>query len=205
MSCSELERPEPRGVLYTIGHSNHTEEEFVTLLRTHDIEVLVDVRSQPYSRYATHFSAESIRHVVEEAGVQYLFLGKELGGRPDGDEYYDEDGHVLYRRVAASALFLEGIGRLQQGIVDDRLSVMCSEEDPAICHRHLLIGRVMAQRGFEICHIRGDGRLQSVEELQPASGNNERQGMLFSEMERDSWRSLRSVLPKPPPVNSSES
>ena len=119
MSCSDLEKLQQGNVLYTIGHSNHDEQEFVELLQTHGIDVLADVRSQPYSRYATHFSAESMRHVAEEAGIKYLFMGKELGGRPNGAEFYDQDGYVLYRRVAASLPFHEGLQRLQQAMADE--------------------------------------------------------------------------------------
>ncbi len=202
MNCSN--RPS-RPMLFTIGHSNHGQEAFLDLLKMHNIDVLVDVRSQPYSRYATHFNAEPIRQAVTEAGISYMAMGKQLGGRPDDTALYDQEGHVLYRLVAGSPGFLEGIERLEQGIAQYRVAIMCSEEDPAVCHRHLLVGRVMAGRGVDVCHIRGDGRVQSDAELAVETGGDSRQPMLFKEMEKESWRSLRSVLPKPVPPSSSES
>jgi uncharacterized protein (DUF488 family) len=195
----------PRPVLFTIGHSNHSQEAFLDLLRMHSIDVLVDVRSQPYSRYAKHFNAEPIRQGVTGAGIRYMAMGKQLGGRPDDAAFYDQEGHVLYRLVAASPVFLDGIERLEKGIAQYRVAIMCSEEDPAVCHRHLLVGRVMAGRGVDVCHIRGDGRLQSDAELAVETGGDSRQPMLFQELEKESWRSLRSVLPKPVPPSSSES
>ena len=80
---------------------------------------------------------------------------------------------------------------------------MCSEEDPAVCHRHLLVTRVMSESGVDVQHIRGDGQLQSEAMIPAANHEDRRQGLLFQEMEQDSWRSLRSVLPKAPPNDSS--
>nr|MBF6591494.1 DUF488 domain-containing protein [Ktedonobacterales bacterium] len=92
--------------LYTIGHSNHAMESFLALLKRHAIQILADVRSSPYSRYTTQFNRPDLEYVVERAGIQYLFLGESLGGRPVGDEFYDEAGYVLYGKVAEAAFFL---------------------------------------------------------------------------------------------------
>ncbi len=192
--------------VFTVGHSNHSEEEFLGLLRKHQIDVVVDVRSQPYSSYASHFNAGQIKPILAAAGIQYLFLGEELGGRPVDDRCYDAEGHVLYDRVAASPLFLRGIERLELGMRRYRVAIMCSEENPAECHRNLLVGRVLASRGVALRHMRGDGRLQSQTELDRESGKvDDRQHLLFEELRETPWRSIRSVSPKPPPRHSSES
>ena len=151
--------------LFSIGHSNHSADGFGDLLKKYDIEVLVDVRSHPYSRYAPQFDTSGLKALLAKAGVKYLYLGRELGGRPEGDEYYDAGGHVLYARLATSPLFLEGIDRLQKGAQTYRVAVMCAEEDPLNCHRRLLIGRVLQERGIVLDHIRGDGRPQTEDEL----------------------------------------
>ena len=190
-----------RAVLFSIGHSNHTEQQFLELLRRHEIAVLVDVRSQPSSRYNPHFNAGALKSLVEASGIRYLFMGDQLGGRPEGDEFFDDQGHALYHRMAESPAFLEGIARLERGVRDWRVAMMCSEEDPAVCHRYLLISRVIRQRGIEILHIRGDGHLQPDREVD----SQEKQASLFAELEEDSWKSLRSVSPKHRPPSSSES
>lgn len=195
------EVPTDRPVLFSIGHSNHSDERFLELLNEHEIGVLVDIRSQPYSRYSPQFNAGNLKALVEGAGIRYLFMGDQLGGRPDGDEFVDDVGRVLYYRVADSPPFLEGIARLARGVRDHRVAIMCSEEDPAICHRHLLVTRVIRDRGIDVWHIRGDGRLERDEVI----GGPEKQGSLFEELEEDSWRSLRSVSPKHPPPSSSKS
>jgi uncharacterized protein (DUF488 family) len=187
--------------IYTIGHSNHSEEMFLDLLSRHGIEVLVDVRSQPFSRYNPQFNDSNLASALKAAGIRYLFMGNELGGRPEGEEFFDTAGHALYHRMAESPGFLAGIERLERGIEEHRVVIMCSEEDPAICHRHLLVSRVISGRGIDVLHIRGDGRLETEDQIAP----QERQALLFADMEEQSWKSLRSVSPKHRPLSSSES
>ena len=62
--------------IWTIGHSNHALDHFLGLLAEHGVEILVDVRSQPYSRYTPHFSRDALRADVTNAGLRYLFMGK---------------------------------------------------------------------------------------------------------------------------------
>jgi uncharacterized protein (DUF488 family) len=190
-----------RPVLYTIGHSNHSEQKFLDLLNQQAIEVLVDVRSQPSSRYNPQFNAGPLKVLVEAAGMRYLFMGNQLGGRPEADDCLDDQGHALYHRMAESPAFLAGIARLERGVRDHRVAIMCSEEDPAVCHRYLLVTRVIRDREIDVRHIRGDGRLESDDQI----GAPDKQGVLFAELEQDSWKSLRSVLPRPQPPSSSES
>jgi uncharacterized protein (DUF488 family) len=188
--------------LFTVGHSNHALEVFVALLARHQIQVLADVRSSPYSRYVTHFDREALEGALKQAGVTYLYLGKELGGRPDGAEFYDAEGHVLYYRLAEAPLFLDGIKRLETGLRRQRVAIMCSEENPCVCHRPLLVGRVISRRGVAIAHIRGDGALMPNAALQEASFV---QPTLFDPPEETTWKSLRSVLPRKTPSSSSAS
>jgi len=151
--------------IFTIGHSNHSLEVFINLLQSHKIDVLVDVRSKAFSRFSPQFNKEGLEKAVRASGIKYLFLGKELGGRPESSELYDAEGFVLYSRIAESPLFHEGIDRLIKGIRTYRVAVMCGEENPVNCHRRLLVGRVLAERGVSVRHIRGDGTVQDEDEL----------------------------------------
>src|SRR6266487_4680734 len=97
----------------TIGHSNYSVERLLELLRLHSVQVVADVRSHPYSKYASQFDREHLSKSLQDAGFQYVYLGRELGGRPRGDDFYDSKGHVYYDKVARSAVFGEGIARLE--------------------------------------------------------------------------------------------
>ena len=182
-SCDASER---RPVL-TVGHSNHSAEKFIGLLKGHGVEVVADVRSQPYSRHAPHFSARGIEAILSKSGIGRLFLGLELGGRPVGEEFYDADGRVDYARIERSLPFLDGIQRLEREIRERRIALLCSEEDPTWCHRRLLVGRVLVERGISVRHIRGDGSVQTEGE---ANGN---QPLLFPDLEVSVRKSIRSV------------
>lgn len=193
--------------LFTIGHSNHTLETFLELLRTNRIAVLADTRSQPYSRFAPHFNARELGGEVTKAGLRYLALGKELGGRPEEAEFYDADGYVLYGRLAESPTFLQGVAQLETEAGQRRVAILCSEENPSVCHRRLLITRVLTARGVPVCHIRGDGRVQTETELlveEEAARNRGGQQSLFDAEEVVEWKSLQSVSRRNLPPSSSE-
>ena len=157
-------------------------------MKEHGIEVLVDARSRPYSRYAPHFNARDIEATLLDDGIEYLFLGLELGGRPEGEEFYDAEGRVNYALVERSQRFLDGIHKLEKEIRSRRVALLCSEEDPAGCHRRLLVGWVLVERGITVRHIRGDGSVQTEGE---ATGY---QPALFPEAEVSVRKSIRSVL-----------
>ena len=191
--------------IYTIGHSNHSCERFIGLLRSCSIDVVVDTRSAPYSRFASQFDREVLQRELAEAGIKYIFLGGELGGRPRDPAYYDAHGRVLYGRMKTDRAFAAGIERLERGIGGFCVALLCGEEDPAHCHRRLLVGRVLAERGHELLHIRADGRLQTDEQVAAESGKplvNE-QPALFAELDEDQWRSTASVSLKRAPASSS--
>jgi uncharacterized protein (DUF488 family) len=145
--------------ILTIGHSTHTWDRFATLLRDAGVTALADVRSAPYSRYAPQFSRDSLAANLREAGITYVFLGKELGGRPAAKTLLCH-GVADYERMAATAEFAAGLDRVIEGAGRYRIALMCAERDPLDCHRCLLIGRRLRERGVEVGHILADGAIQ---------------------------------------------
>ncbi len=180
-------------VIFTIGHSSLTADDFVRLLRSQGIDVVADVRSQPYSKRYPQYSRDDLRNLLRRAGLRYAFLGDQLGGRPASQQFYFEDGHVNYAAWAASDEFRIGLDRLIASAAKWRIAMVCAEEDPATCHRHLLIARALRDlRGWDparILHIRSTGRLQTDAEVNP-----QRQ-LSLSGME-EQWKSPQSVLHK---------
>jgi uncharacterized protein (DUF488 family) len=141
--------------VFTIGHSNQPIEAFIALLVKYDIEVLVDIRSFPFSKFAKQFDQDGLSSALMQAQRKYLFLGHELGGRPNEAHFYDEEGYVLYWKIAESARFQHAIERLRNGISKYRVALLCSEENPLHCHRRLLVARVLKNCGVDVRHIRG--------------------------------------------------
>jgi uncharacterized protein (DUF488 family) len=189
--------------IYSVGHSNQPLAAFLALLQRHDIQSLVDVRSAPYSRYVPHFNRPELEYAVEREGIRYLYLGDELGGRPPGDEFYDDEGYVLYYRAARAPFFLRGLERLTDEGALYRTAVMCSEEDPTNCHRRLLIARVLEEQGVPMLHIRGDDAIQTADDFR-----RDQQLSLWGDpadtaSEESEWKSIRPVSQRRPQSSSS--
>lgn len=194
--------PDTAPRLFTIGHSNVALDDFLSLLQRHGIQAVADVRTVPRSRYVPHFNAGQLRDALARCDIGYLPFGRELGGRPEGAGFYDAQGHVHYDRLAASPAFGAGIDRVLAGAQTQRVALLCSEEDPARCHRHLLIARVLAKRGVAVSHIRRDGRIETESDLTAREISDAPQGTLFDggPGERQ-WKSPRPVRSPPPSGN----
>jgi uncharacterized protein (DUF488 family) len=138
--------------IYTIGHSSHPAEAFLALLHRHGIELLVDVRSSPYSRYVPQANREALARALAADGISYRWLGDRLGGKPEGVVAdYDE--------LRASPAFQQGIDELMVLAAERRTAIMCSEGDHRQCHRHKLITPVLVDHGVQVVHIQPDGSL----------------------------------------------
>jgi Protein of unknown function, DUF488 len=147
------------------------------------IQSLADVRSAPYSRYVPHFNRSELEDALERPGIRYVYLGAELGGRPADDQYYDDHDHVLYYRMATAPFFLRCLERLTDEGALYRTAMMCSEEDPTNCHRHLLIARVL--------HLPANDDRQTEEDLKPEPTLWDAEQS--PEEEEAKWKSIRPV------------
>ncbi|MEA2440134.1 MAG: hypothetical protein QOH76_1558 [Thermoleophilaceae bacterium] len=147
--------------LWTIGHSNTEVRDLVRDLQAHGIQAVADVRSWPRSRYAPWFDQEALSQTLKDAGIQYVWMGPELGGRPDDPALYQPDGKVRYDLVAETELFRDGVRRLREGMEKMRVVIMCSEENPERCHRRLLVTRVLLGDGVAVRHIRRGGIVEN--------------------------------------------
>jgi uncharacterized protein (DUF488 family) len=146
--------------VFTIGHSTHSLERFIALLRGANVTAVADVRTAPYSRHYPHFNRDDLRDELRSDGIAYVFLGKELGGRPSERRFYCE-GVADYESMAQAPDFSKGLDRVIEGAKNYRIALMCSERDPLDCHRCLLVSRALAQRGLRVSHILDDGSVAS--------------------------------------------
>jgi len=149
--------------LFTVGHGRRTFDEFVGLLKRYEISAIADVRTRPVSRWAPWFNKAHLSKKLEDEGITYLFMGEELGGRPDDDDLYTDEGYVKYRRVSDTSLFKMGFDRLVENAKSYKIADMCSESDHAGCHRNLLIGRVAEIGGLQVIHINKSGDLEDFD------------------------------------------
>jgi len=149
--------------LLTVGHSNHELERLIALLTTHQVTALADVRSRPRSGFSPQFNAEPLAASLRRQGIRYVPMGDQLGGQPEDRSLWRE-GRPDFAAMSQTSQLHQGLERLETGIArGERICLMCSEEDPAICHRHRLLYPLIAARGIEVMHIRGDGSLERPE------------------------------------------
>jgi len=155
--------------IYSIGHSNVSSSRIIELIKPYNIEVLVDVRSSPYSQYAPQFNREVLESTLKFDGLGYHYAGDSLGGRPKNascyknhiipEEHADYLHLVDYPAVMEKLFFQKGIQQLLELASQKCIVVMCSEEDPGVCHRHHMIGKYLKQHGITLLHIRKDGKV----------------------------------------------
>ncbi len=150
--------------LFTIGHSNHTVEKFLELLRRHAIGAVGDVRSSPFSAWTPQFNRPALEESLRKAGIQYVFLGDELGARRTEREVY-VDGVARYEKIARTAAFQAGLERVRKGMRKYRLALMCAEKDPLECHRTILVCRSLRQEAT-VAHILEDGSVATRESVE---------------------------------------
>ncbi len=151
-------------MIYTIGHSTHSIQDFIALLKTQGITAIADVRSAPYSRFQPQFNRESLSKYLNDSGVEYVFVGDSIGGRSSNEDDF-ENGRVVYARLKRNDSFENGIQRVIQGSERFKLALMCSEKEPIECHRSLLVGQTLFELGLPVAHIHGDGSLEKHEDL----------------------------------------
>jgi uncharacterized protein (DUF488 family) len=154
---------------WTIGHSNQPLANFLANLAAAEISVVADLRTFPQSTYANWFNAAALGPALKGAQIAYVPMGEQLGGRPQDSALYEADGRVSYQRMAQTPAVQAGLNRLKTGLeTGHRIVLLCTEEDPLGCHRFLLVSRLLEAEGFEILHLRADGRVQTSDEVQAA-------------------------------------
>lgn len=153
--------------LHTIGHSAHPAERFLMLLLQHGVQTLVDVRTLPYSHYHPQYRRAALEDLLPAVGISYVYLGRELGGRPAGTHLMTADGRPDYRRMAQLPAFKTALEQVLVLAGAAPTAVMCSEEDPLKCHRRNLIAHQLQGRPVRVLHIRKYGGAEEERWDQP--------------------------------------
>jgi uncharacterized protein (DUF488 family) len=147
--------------IYTVGYGNRSIEDFVKLLQGYDIKFLVDIRSQPYSRFNPDFSKDALDQRLKQHLIRYIFMGDTLGGRPKDSSCY-VNNKVDYTRVREKSFFQRGIGYLHTAWEKQlHVALMCSEAKPQECHRTKLIGNTLTGQNIEVAHIDETGAVKT--------------------------------------------
>ena len=153
-------------VIHTVGHSDRSLERFTAILTAHGITFVADVRRWPVSRRHPHFDRDALRAALADAGIEYVFEGKALGGRrepsPDSDTLHgalppDYRGYAAHMATPA---FRAACDRLVALAERERVALLCAERDPVHCHRSLIADHLVLQ-GREVIHLLDEARTQA--------------------------------------------
>lgn len=155
-----------KDILYTIGHSQHKIEYFLEMLRLHGVNYILDVRSIPYSQFASEYNRENINATLDSVGIQYAFMGNYFGARQEDRSLYTNDGYLDFEKTRKSAQFQLGFHNVIKGVYSgNKIALMCTEKDPIECHRAIMVARTFYEAGIDVQHILQNNELQSHAEL----------------------------------------
>ncbi|GAC1566342.1 MAG: DUF488 domain-containing protein [Ktedonobacteraceae bacterium] len=180
--------------IYTIGYGNRPIGDFIKLLQKYDIKFLVDLRSQPYSRYNRDFQKDALEHHLKRHQIRYIFMGDTLGGRPEDSSCYTDDGRVDYTILREKDFYQRSISRLYAAWEKQLpIVLMCSEMKPQECHRGKLIGNTLVEQGMDVTHIDESGNIKTQGEINQFFTNGQTDGQLFL-FDQDSQSTLNEKI-----------
>jgi uncharacterized protein (DUF488 family) len=153
--------------LFTIGCSIHTTETFINILKINSINVIVDVRSTPFSKHTPQFNADLLKEILNRNSIYYLSFANEFGARRIEQDVYT-NSQVDFEKVKKLPIFISGVERIKNGLQKGyHIALMCTEKDPVDCHRFSLVSRGISELiGINSKHILFDGSLISTEEIE---------------------------------------
>ncbi|MDR5587783.1 MULTISPECIES: DUF488 domain-containing protein [Clostridium] len=153
--------------IYTIGHSNYSLERLIYMLKHYDIDTVVDIRGIPYSKYNVQFNKETIQKALTQAGFIYIYMAEEFAANRSLKISYTGEGYADFERVVNESSFLKGIDRLKNGINKGyRIVLLGAMQDPIRCHRSILVGRALRDKGFNVKHILDDHSIGTQEDIE---------------------------------------
>lgn len=150
--------------LYTIGYSGFPNiEEFVRVLQTHGIQILIDVRSSPYSAFFSAYNKEPLSQKLKENNIFYCNFARQFGARQENHSFY-KNGRLDFEEFSKSEQFLDGVKSVENSSAI--IAFMCSEKHPSECHRTILVAKAFSERGYEILHIKPNNEILSQKDIE---------------------------------------
>ena len=156
-------------MIFTIGHTIQSLDDFYDMLQHYDVNCIIDVRSMPFSKYAPQFNKESLCLYLKSKSVLYAHFGKEFGARRDDCLQYVHNGNEDFMQVnfelgVNTDNFKAGINRLDKALSQNRtIALMCTEANPLDCHRFSFISRYLYDNKYEIMHIIRDKETYEIQ------------------------------------------
>ncbi|GBU20297.1 hypothetical protein R80B4_00173 [Fibrobacteres bacterium R8-0-B4] len=154
-------------MLFTIGYTTFKSDDFIDVLKHYGINVVIDVRSLPYSRYHAQYDKEIVERILKSNKIYYRNYSNEFGARQTEQRYFSRDGYLDFELFTESKRFRHGFDKIKDSLTKGfNIVLMCAEKDPAVCHRSIMISRVFHNNGETVNHILADGNTESQNDIE---------------------------------------
>jgi uncharacterized protein (DUF488 family) len=153
--------------LFTVGYTSFTLPQMLEVISDYGIDVVVDVRSNPFSAHYPDYNKNIFESVLRKHKISYHNYAEEFGAQQTDIKYYSKDGYLDFELFAKSEPFLKGFARIDESVKSgDSVMLMCAEKDPAQCHRAVMISKVFANNGYDVKHLLQDGTIKSQSDIE---------------------------------------
>lgn len=154
-------------MLFTIGYTTFQFDDFIDVLKHHEIDVVIDVRSLPYSKYHAQYNKEIIEGILKNNKIHYRNYSTEFGARQMERQYFSRDGYLDFELFTESKWFKYGFDKINTSLTKGfNIVLMCAEKDPAACHRAIMVSRVFHNNGKAVNHILADGNIENQNDVE---------------------------------------
>lgn len=152
--------------IYTVGYASFNIEEFIKVLKKYNINCVIDVRSNPNSKFYADYNKDALTCILKKNNIYYRNYVNEFGARQENSKYYT-DGYLDFSKFTKSEAFQSGMSKLIESMKKNYVFVlMCAEKDPATCHRNIMIAREFYKLGYKVNNILETGDIEIQESVQ---------------------------------------
>ena len=153
--------------IYTIGYSGFILDTFLKTLKDNGINVVIDVRSTPYSEWFQDFNKTNIEIFLKKNNIYYRNYAEEFGARQENKAFFNDEGYLDFGKFAKSEQFRKGFEKICNSIEQGyNIVLMCAEKNPIQCHRSMLIAKEFHDAGYEVVHILPEGKFLTQNQLE---------------------------------------
>lgn len=154
-------------VIYTIGYTGFSLEEFIGILKYYTINVVIDVRSLPYSERYPDYNKNNLEKTLKNNGIYYRNYITEFGARQENTEFYSSEGILDFELFAKSEQFLKGVNKICNSVaMGYNVVLLCAEKNPIQCHRAILVSRVFSDLGYSIIHLLPNKQITTQKQIE---------------------------------------
>jgi len=143
-----------RKILYTIGYSGFSVPDFIDVLKRYRINVIIDVRSTPFSSYFSAYNKEHLERLLKSHHIYYRNYAKEFGAQQIERRFYTAQGYLDFELFTASDIYHHGYQKIEDGLKQEYVfAFMCAEKDPMDCHRSIMVSKTFNDHGYSVLHL----------------------------------------------------